>query len=156
MIDKEYIKQLRQRLGLSQAKFAKLLGVQQATIGMIESGTRDVPKSVILALENMNLEDAGEDNQNKYLASIPFYNIGAAAGAGESDSEYPGQPGPDQRQRQNGAPRTGAGDGQRPADGGQAGRDHRAAGTLRYGAGKPRHGGGARRGAGVGRDADCL
>lgn len=87
MIDNEYIRQLRAKTGLSQASFAKKLSLHQSVIAMIESDKRTVPKSVIYAVEriygNKDIPDGIENNKtDDNLAKIPFYNIGAAAGAG--------------------------------------------------------------------------
>lgn len=92
----EKIKNLRLSKGLSQAEFAKKLGTKQPTINMVESGKRDVPKQLIVSLNKVYgldlLNDKQEVDEPKLSSKcipIPFYKIGAAAGAGNSVYDVP-------------------------------------------------------------------
>lgn len=84
LIDNDFIINLRASTGLSQARFADSLGVKQATIGFIEKGTRAVPKSVMQAVQRVYGDKLCEmeTGVKSFSVPIPFYNVGAAAGAG--------------------------------------------------------------------------
>ena len=50
---KEELKQRRERLGLTQADFAKILGVASNTVSRYETGLVDVPEWLELVLETL-------------------------------------------------------------------------------------------------------
>lgn len=91
------LKQLRKSLSLNQTSFAESLGISQAAIANIESGARDVSKSVILKIKeiyNIDLLDLDENAKQKPLElnniiTIPFYSAKASAGNGETLPDYP-------------------------------------------------------------------
>lgn len=49
----EEIKAARQRLGLTQAKFAERLGTRQATVSDWESGKHPISRAFVLSIQNL-------------------------------------------------------------------------------------------------------
>jgi transcriptional regulator with XRE-family HTH domain len=52
-MEKQELKQRRERLGLTQAEFAKILGVANNTISRYETGQVNIPEYMNLVLEAM-------------------------------------------------------------------------------------------------------
>lgn len=86
------LKELRLSLGYkNQVSFAQKLGVSQAAIANMEGGKRDVSKPILLKIRevfDIDLISWNEEQQNEHskvsgnIVPIPFYKVGAAAGAG--------------------------------------------------------------------------
>lgn len=86
------IVELRKKEKLSQVQFAKKLGVPQSTIAMVETNKREPSKALYIALNEIfgfNLLSESQTELKSYCVPIPFYNIGAAAGAGNSIYDVP-------------------------------------------------------------------
>lgn len=52
-MEKQELKQRRERLGLTQAEFAKILGVANNTVSRYETGRVDIPEYMDMVLEAM-------------------------------------------------------------------------------------------------------
>ena len=74
MFDKELIKKTRTKLKLTQKEFAKSLGTSQQMIAMIESGRRDISKSMIQPLKEIYSIDYFESKseEHKYTLKVNF------------------------------------------------------------------------------------
>jgi len=96
------LKDLRLYLGYkNQTSFAKKLGISQAAIANMEGGKRDVSKPVILKIKevfnidliswtsNNNMPEQHKKSEN--IISIPYHDIGAAAGVGTWLGDEPAQ-----------------------------------------------------------------
>lgn len=83
------LKNLRNSLNMNQTDFANSLGVSQAAIANVESGKRDVSKSLLIKIKETYQVDllscTEEMNDNSLYSNvipIPFYNVAASAGSG--------------------------------------------------------------------------
>lgn len=94
------LKELRLHLNYkNQTLFAEKLGISQGAIANIESGKRDVSKTILLKIREVfnidligwNKENNNENSSrlNSNIIAIPFYSAKAAAGTGETLPEYP-------------------------------------------------------------------
>lgn len=78
----ENMKRLRERMALSQAAFAKLIGVEEADVIAIENGVKDIPVSLVYAVAEKAgataswLMDGSESASysGKYDAVLRIYN----------------------------------------------------------------------------------
>ena len=86
--DKEKLKNLRTRKGLSQNQFASALGVSKSLIIAIENGERTISLKLLKKIEEIfNIDLYGntsekEDRITDNIIPIPIHDISAAAGAG--------------------------------------------------------------------------
>lgn len=92
------LKELRISLGFqNQTLFAEKLGVSQGTIANIESGNREVSKPMLLKIKevfDIDLLSWQPEEEKKSISgcdniiSIPFYDVAASAGKGETLPDY--------------------------------------------------------------------
>ena len=86
--DKEKLKNLRTKKGLSQNQFASALGVSKSLIIAIENGERTISLKLLKKIEEIfNIDLYGntsekEDKITDNIIPIPIHDISAAAGAG--------------------------------------------------------------------------
>ena len=77
MFDKELIKNIRTNLNLTQKEFADCLGTHQQTIASIETGKRNVPKSMIAYLRKMyNIDyykNGKTGKEHEYKINLTLY-----------------------------------------------------------------------------------
>ena len=92
----EKLKELRLALGFkNQTSFAEKLGVTQATIANVESGNREVSKTLLLKIKEvfdidlLSWSDKKQEQHSSNIVPIPFYSAKAAAGSGETLPDYP-------------------------------------------------------------------
>lgn len=89
----EKLRKIRQAQNLTQAEFAKKLGIGMATLGYVEQGTREITDKIKLALirvygydidSNKYIQPSYDDAErvSSNLISIPFYRLSASAGSG--------------------------------------------------------------------------
>lgn len=104
--DSEKLKSYRKKYGYSQVEFAQALGVTQATIAMLESGTRAISDkfkfkflqafktdfdTMLVDFSRMTPEDllnSPSVQKNNVSTPIPFYSAKASAGKGWRLSDY--------------------------------------------------------------------
>lgn len=75
------IKELRKKLGLTQADFGEKIGLKPTAIGQMESGARNVTeRSIILICEKYNVNDTWlrTGNGNMFEESLPDDEVAAA------------------------------------------------------------------------------
>lgn len=90
------LKALRISLGYNnQTSFAEKLGVSQSAIANIESGNREVSKTLLLKIKEVfNIDLIGwQEKGNVFpvsenMVAIPFYSVKASAGTGELLPDY--------------------------------------------------------------------
>lgn len=88
--------EFRKSLGLNQTQFAESIEMSQGAIANMESGKRDVSKSMLLKIREVygvDLYSFGEVNKTTIEASnivpVPLWHVKASAGSGEALPDYP-------------------------------------------------------------------